>query len=146
MTSKIENILLEQEKTKYATETGIYQHMKMKSICTETNDGDSELQERIKKNPILERFFHKDARTEVPIAGYINGKFVSRRIDRMYVLENEKTVFILDYKTDVDKNLFYDKYIHQINEYKTLITDAFKGYKVKAFILWLNDFDLQQVN
>ena len=64
----------------------------------------------------------------------------------MYVLENEKTVFILDYKTDVDKNLFYDKYIHQINEYKTLITDAFKGYKVKAFILWLNDFDLQQVN
>lgn len=146
MTSKIENILLEQEKTKYATETGLYQHMKMKSICTETNDGDSELQERIKKNPILERFFNKDARTEVPIAGYINEKFVSRRIDRMYVLENEKTVFILDYKTDVDKNLFYDKYIHQINEYKTLITDAFKGYKVKAFILWLNDFDLQQVN
>lgn len=146
MTSKIENILLEQEKIKYATETGRYQHRKMKALCTETNNGDSELQERIKKNPSLERFFHKDARTEVPIAGYINGKFVSRRIDRMYVIENEKTVFILDYKTDVDKNLFYDKYIRQINEYKILITDAFKGYKVKAFILWLNDFDLQQVN
>ena len=90
MTSKIENILLEQEKTKYATETGLYQHMKMKSICTETNDGDSELQERIKKNPILERFFNKDARTEVPIAGYINEKFVSRAPEAKVQEERDK--------------------------------------------------------
>lgn len=146
MTSSLEKILSEQESQSYATKVGLQEHIKMRNICTETNQGDEGIINKIKQNAVLERFFHKDAKTEVPIAGYIDGKFVSRRIDRLYVSEELKTVFILDYKSDTDKKAFYDKYVYQINEYKKLLKEAFKGYSVQGFILWLNDFELQEIN
>lgn len=146
MTNNLQKILSEQEQQKYATATGQRQHLKLKQVCTETMVGDKDLLEIIKSNSDLERFFHSDARTEVPIAGVLDGKFLSRRIDRMYVSEQEKTVFVLDYKTDTDKNAFLPKYIQQIREYKRLLQDAFPSYKVRGFILWLSDFTMQEIS
>ena len=83
--------------------------------------------------------------TEVPVAGYINGRFVSRRIDRLVINDDKKEVSILDYKTDVDKSTFHDKYVAQIKEYVTLLYGIYPEYKIHAYLLWLNDFSLEEV-
>ena len=77
-------------------------------------------------------FFTENAQTEVPVAGIINGYFVSRRIDRLVVDDEKKVVRILDYKTDVDKTKYREKYIIQLGEYEKLMHQIYPEYKTKS--------------
>ena len=85
------------------------------------------------------------SKTEVPIAGVINGRFISRRIDRLYINQNTKTIIILDYKTDIDKNVFREKYIDKLTEYRELLKQIYNGFSVSCKIFWTNDFTLENV-
>ena len=66
-------------------------------------------------------------------------------IDRLVINDDKKEVSILDYKTDVDKSTFHDKYVAQIKEYVTLLYGIYPEYKIHAYLLWLNDFSLEEV-
>ena len=86
-----------------------------------------------------------NAKTEVPIAGKLNGVFISRRIDRLVIDNNGKTIRFLDYKSDTDKNVLRDKYVRQLKEYAELLRSAYPDYKIAGFILWLHDWQLDEV-
>ncbi|MDR2413226.1 MAG: PD-(D/E)XK nuclease family protein [Rickettsiales bacterium] len=150
---KSENLSLSEfmasrKKQKFATGKGREIHSKMRGIVIDSGaeTGNRELIEKIKSNPALPRFFASGARAEVPIAGMINGKFVSRRIDRLVVSESEKSIVILDYKTDSNKEIFRAKYTSQMSEYLALLGDAYPGYSIRGFILWLNDFTMEEID
>lgn len=146
MADSLNKLLQEHENRKFATATGQRMHDKMRHIVIDgTGRGDADILKVILSRPDLLRFFGPDSRTEVPIAGYINGKFISRRIDRMVVNHKTKTILILDYKSDVDKSAFYRNYVAQIHEYRELIHEIYPDYTAAGFILWLHDFTLVQV-
>ena len=100
---------------------------------------------QISTNPELIEIMGPLSKTEVPIAGFINGKFISRRIDRLYINHDAKKIVVLDYKTDTDKNLFKQKYNEQLNEYRQLLKQIYNNYSVTTKILWLNDFTLENI-
>lgn len=146
MSNKIRSILSDIEKQKFATSTGKQIHTLLQYYSeSDTKKSDNELCKKISTNKELDRFFCADSKAEVPVAGYINGRFVSRRIDRLSTDHDNKTVYILDYKTDSDKNAFHDKYVAQIKEYKTLLHDIYPKYKIRGFILWLHDVVLEEI-
>lgn len=147
MSNKLKEVLSQLERQEFATETGRAVHAKMQHIVIKKDAfiGDISLCEKIFSHPNLLSFFDEKSKTEVPVAGYINGRFVSRRIDRLVINDDKKEVSILDYKTDVDKSTFHDKYVAQIKEYVTLLYGIYPEYKIHAYLLWLNDFSLEEV-
>jgi ATP-dependent exoDNAse (exonuclease V) beta subunit len=54
-------------------------------------------------------------------------------------------VVVLDYKTDVNKNLFRKKYTEQLKEYYLLLKQIYKNYSIECNVLWLNDFTLENI-
>lgn len=147
MENNLRNLLSNKDKEKYAVEAGVKTHKKLQKISLENiNDlPESDLLTNIKNNLEIAHFFKKDSFTEVPVAGYIKGTFVSRRIDRMVINHETKTIDILDYKTDIDKRTFYENYKKQLLEYKTLLKDIYKEYSINCYILWTHDFTLEKV-
>lgn len=145
--TKLRDIISQTEHKKIATNTGKKMHVKMQQIVIDSNfcHGDNELCEKISQHPELTRFFAQESKTEAPIAGYINGQFISRRIDRLIIDDANKTIDILDYKTDTNKNEFIDKYTTQINEYATLLRDIYPQHTIHGYILWLHDFELTKI-
>lgn len=143
------NDFLQTERAKsYAIASGTDMHAKMQHVIIDEkkgNHGDSDIIEKIQKRPDLTLFFGVNAKTEVPIAGKINGVFVSRRIDRLILDEITKTIQFIDYKTDINKTEFVEKYIRQIKEYAELLHSAYPDYKISGFILWLHNWDLVRV-
>jgi ATP-dependent helicase/nuclease subunit A len=89
------------------------------------------------------KFFSDDSRAEAPIAGFISGKFISRRIDRLVITDGE--ILFLDYKTDVDKTARIDSYKKQLNEYAELLRGAYPSRKISGYILWLKDWSLERI-
>lgn len=101
--------------------------------------------ERIHSVPGLDAFFAAGSRCEVPVAGFINGKFISRRIDRMRVDDAQKSVAVLDYKTDTDKSARHGEYVAQLREYAALLRRIYPGYKISAHILWMHDWCMERI-
>lgn len=132
---------------KHATQTGTVIHLLLKNIIIDNNKeiGDTNIINQIKEHAELKQYFTGSAKTEVPIAGIINGVFVSRRIDRMLIDDTDKTIDFIDYKTDINKTAFIDKYAQQLNEYLQLLCSAYPGYKINGYILWIQDWQLQQI-
>ena len=147
MTQTLKNFLNGAKNKEYATKTGTQIHAQLQSVIVDdvNNCGTPELIEKIQNRPDLKRFFSSFAKTEVPIAGYLNGRFVSRRIDRLLINQETKTIDFIDYKTDADKTMFVEKYKQQLNEYLDLLKSAYQGYKINGYILWLNDWSLEQI-
>ena len=145
--TKLRDIISQMKHTKIATDTGKKMHTKMQGIIISDTapHGDAEICEKISQHPELTRFFAQESKTEAPIAGYINGQFISRRIDRLIIDDANKTIDILDYKTDTNKNEFIDKYTTQINEYATLLRDIYPQHTIHGYILWLHDFELTKI-
>ena len=102
----------------------------------------SPLATKIKQNPEILKFWGAGARTEVPIAGLTDGKFQSLRIDRMIVQGDE--VLFLDYKTDQTRER-RDEYIKKLSQYSALLARVYHGKKIRAHILWLHDWELEEV-
>ena len=143
MNSPIRKILTEYDNKKYATDAGTAMHKKLRFVNT-LND-DSDITKQIKSHPELAMFFNEKARVEVPVAAFINGRFISRRIDRMVVDNKNKAVHIMDYKTDVDTSAFHDKYVAQVHEYMSIMGEIYPEYSVFGYILWLHDWTLEKL-
>lgn len=147
MTQTLKNFLVGAKNKECATKTGTQIHSQLQRVVVDDicNDGASELVEKIRNRPDLKRFFAAAAKTEVPIAGYINGRLVSRRIDRLLIDVSAKTVDFIDYKTDVDKKRYIGTYKKQLSEYGELLKSVYLGYEINGYILWLSDWQLEHM-
>lgn len=146
MTNQINDFIKNETATEFATNAGRAMHVKLQHVRIGAIPvGDAELIAKIEKNETLKSFFGENSRAEVPIAGIINGHFVSRRIDRLVVDDAAKTVRVLDYKTDVDTEKFRPKYIAQIKEYIELLKQIYSGYKISGAILWLRNWTIENI-
>ncbi len=147
MTNTIKDIIKSQDQQKYATNVGNIMHHKLEFVMIDSDArvGDLALIGEIEKHTELLPFFVRNAQTEVPIAGYLQGVFVSRRIDRMVIDDKNKIISVMDYKTDTDRLENRDKYKKQLSEYKTLLQEVYPGYKIYGYILWLHDWCLEKI-
>ena len=147
MTQSLNNFLTSQSNTKYATQNGTEMHLLLKHIVIDNNAeiGDKNIIDKIKQYPEIMRFFTKNTKTEVAIAGVVNNIFISRRIDRLLIDSTNKIVEFIDYKTDTDKSLFIDKYKKQLHEYAQLLKSAYPEYKITGYILWVQDWNLEKI-
>lgn len=146
MANNLQNIVSKLEHQTFATRSGTHMHSRlMHVIINDVSKGDSELVNIVSQDKMLSYLFSSQSRTEVPIAGYVKNRFVSRRIDRLLIDDTTKTVFILDYKTDTDKQVFREKYISQLAEYSALLSQIYPGYDIKKYLLWTNDWTLEQI-
>lgn len=147
MVNSLKELMNEYNATKYAENAGIQMHKKLRlvRVLSDCGDVDCELKKRIEMCDGLSAFFTENAQTEVPVAGIINGGFISRRIDRLVVDDKNKIVRILDYKTDVEKETRHEKYIAQLSEYEKLMCQIYPKYKIETYILWLHDWTLEKL-
>ena len=148
MTSKLRDLLENHDRRTFATNTGTRTHARMQHVTIDGvhESGDAELIRGIKSCPGLAEYFSAQSRTEVPVAGYINGRFISRRIDRMHINPATKTITVLDYKTDSDKSAFHDKYVAQLNEYRALLRKIYPDHTISCRILWIHDWTVEIIN
>jgi ATP-dependent exoDNAse (exonuclease V) beta subunit len=146
MTRNLNKFLQDVKQKQYAVDNGTGMHTKMQSIIISDDFcvGDIDIINVIKKHSELIPFFGKNAQTEVPIAGMVNGVLISRRIDRLIINHDKKTVVFIDYKTDTDKTQFVDKYKRQLREYAGLLQSAYPKYEINGYILWLRDWVLDK--
>ena len=147
MTQNLKEFLTGAKNKEFATDNGTQMHALMQHIIVDTDceKGDKDIIQIIKKRSDLISFFTKNAQTEVPIAGNVRGRFVSRRIDRLLINHNTKTIDFIDYKTDTDKNTFIEHYKYQLKEYAELLHSAYPNYKINGYILWLHDWALDKI-
>lgn len=146
MTQKLKDFLTGAQNKDFATKNGTQMHALLRHVIVDENGGvfgNGDIVEIIKNKPDLIPFFTSNAQTEVPIAGKINGVFVSRRIDRLLINHIDKTIDFIDYKTDINKTELINKYKKQLTEYAELLRSAYPGYKIKGYILWVHDWVLK---
>lgn len=140
MNKTISDLISEQKSERFAVDAGSAAHAKMQFI----HPG-SELMSRVKSVRGLSDFFGDNSRAEVPVAAILHGHFVSRRIDRLVIDDANKTIKILDYKTDINKSEFYNKYKLQLGEYREILSQIYPKYTIETYILWLHDWCLEQI-
>lgn len=148
MIQNLNNFLKEQNSKTHATQSGTKIHALLKNIVIDAksdNVGDIKIIEQIQQHPELLPYFTKSAKTEVPIAGFVNNFFISRRIDRLLIDSDTKNISFIDYKTDTDKQVFVDKYKKQLNEYAQLLRSAYPEYKINGYILWTQDWQFEKI-
>lgn len=143
----LHNILSTYDSAQHATAHGTQMHARLQRVVIDGDNtrGDIDLVSQVCANSALLPFFGPNSMTEVPIAGTINNRFVSRRIDRLVIDDVNKTIRILDYKTDTDRIVYHDKYMIQLREYAVLLRAIYPGHKITAHILWTHDFSLENV-
>jgi ATP-dependent helicase/nuclease subunit A len=140
--TRVAEIFQQLDNNKFATDTGVKIHKKLQYISEHT---DTELFKKISADKTLSEFFGANSKTEVPIAGTINGKFISRRIDRLYINNSDKIIAVIDYKTDVNRETFYNTYVYQVSEYISLLRNIYPDYRIDGYILWTHDFLLEKI-
>ncbi|MCR4917574.1 MAG: hypothetical protein K5912_01360 [Alphaproteobacteria bacterium] len=147
MTNKLQSALDNFNRQKYATDSGTLMHTKLQSVffLPTGATGDQDIIKSLSKIPELCEYMGDKSKTEVPIAGIINGLFISRRIDRLYVNRNTKTVVVIDYKTDTNHTMFFKKYTEQLTEYKALLKQIYPDFLIQCKILWTSDFTLENI-
>lgn len=148
MTQTLGSFLTGVQNKEFAIKTGTQTHLLLQHVVVDDiagNHGSPEIIKEIQNHPELKRFFAVNAKTEVPIAGYINGCLISRRIDRMIINQESKVIDFVDYKTDTEKNEFINQYEHQLSEYAQLLKSAYPDYKINGYILWLHDWQLDHI-
>lgn len=147
MSTQMHKIINDIASQKHATDAGTHMHDLLRQIKIDgaVQSGDADIVSRLLRLSELLPLFSSAAKTEVPVAGIIRGKFVSRRFDRMLIDGAGRCVYILDYKTDTDKNMYHDKYIAQLREYTELARQIYPGYKISAQILWTHDWTVESI-
>ncbi len=147
MTTCLHDILSHEDSIRAATDNGTKMHTMLQRVIIDgaITHGPSNLIEKIKSCDGAEFYFHPTSKTELPIAGTICGKFVSRRIDRMRIDHTAKQIHILDYKTDIDTTALRTKYVAQLKEYAALMRAIYPTYHVTASILWTHEWRLEKI-
>lgn len=143
----LNDVLNAYNREKYATDIGVQTHKKLQHVVIDGNvcHGDKRLIDCIKARAELMRFFNSSAKTEVAVAGIINNKFISRRIDRLCIDDFHKHISVLDYKTDTNRDMYHEKYVVQLQEYVMLLNKIYPQYQIDAYILWTHDFSLEKI-
>lgn len=147
MTNNLRELLNKNQKQTYATDHGTRMHARLSAIYI-SNDGttgDADLAASISANPKLRFLFGPTSKPEVPVAGYLDGKFISCRIDRLLIDNATKQIYILDYKTDTNPDTLRDKYTQQLRTYATLLHDIYPTYAIHKYILWLHTWELEEI-
>lgn len=147
MTDTLRELLKQRDAASHAIDVGTQMHEKMRHVFIDGNDvrGDADIIKKITAHKELLQFFDTNSQTEVPVAGFVRGKFISRRIDRMVINHDAKTIMILDYKTDTKPDENRAAYHAQVAEYMELLHMIHPDYTVRGFILWLHNFGLESV-
>ena len=147
MSTQMHKIINDIASQKHATDAGTHMHDLLRQIKIDgaVQSGDADIVSRLLRLSELLPLFSSAAKTEVPVAGIVRGKFVSRRFDRMLIDGAGRCVYVLDYKTDTDKNVYHDKYIAQLREYTELARQIYPGYKILAQILWTHDWTVESI-
>lgn len=147
MTASLCDFIATQRSNNYATRNGTNMHERLRQITISKAKihGDQAIIKHIIQNTILVEYFAPDAKTEVPIAGTINGKFISRRIDRMIINPDTKHIKILDYKTDTDCTARRAKYQYQLREYRELLHKIYPDFTITSAILWTHNWTLEEI-
>ncbi len=143
MTESMAEFLSKKSGAKIATDHGTDIHRQLQFL--QLGD-DTELAKKIKSDPELSRFWGLTSRAEVPVAGFVSGKFYSKRIDRLVFINDgagQKILFI-DYKTDTNRMRRGD-YENTMKIYATLLGAAYPDSKIFGFILWLNNWQLEKI-
>lgn len=140
-------IIATRRKMQYATDAGTRMHDILRRITIGPTDTSNypEIVAKIMSCPGAAEYFTNDAQTEVPIAGRINGKFISRRIDRMVIDHTNRRIKIMDYKTDTHPEQMRGKYITQLHEYCDIMHEIYHDFKITAVILWTHDWHMEYV-
>lgn len=143
----LHSLLNKHEKSKHATDTGTKIHTKLRRVYFDGVNwhGDNDLTIQIQKRPELNQFFSQNSHTEVPIAGHLGNRFISRRIDRLVIDNDTKKILILDYKSDIDKETNRGNYYHQLSEYRHLLHAIYPKHQISCYILWTHDFMLEKI-
>lgn len=142
MKNKLHDFFLNQKNSKTSIAYGTAMHKHLQFIDANTP---GILADAFVRFPQLVQMFGNGSKAEVSIAGYVNGRFVSRRIDRLHIDSATKTINVLDFKTDSNKEFRMSHYEQQLGEYKQLLQDAYPDYQVQCYILWTHDWTLVQV-
>ena len=76
-----------------------------------------------------------------------SNKFTSGKGSARFIEWNsqDKTVYVMDYKTDTDKAINHNKYIAQVREYVALLRAIYPDYTIIGYILWTHDFSLEKI-
>lgn len=133
------DFLAEKSREKFATDRGTDIHRQLQFLKL---SDDNEVAKKIKSNPELLKFWGQGSRAEVPIAGTINGKFYSKRIDRLIFTDQE--MLFIDYKTDTNQ-VRREEYEKTMKTYSILLHAAFPNHRIVGYILWLNNWTLEKV-
>ena len=95
----------------------------------------------------FEIIFSPYSKTEVPIAGEIDGKIISAQIDRLVITDDK--VIIVDYKTNrpaADNiDMVPQIYLNQLNVYKQLMQKIYPKKDIETYILWTNTANLMRI-
>ena len=148
MTTSLDKIVSAANRSRHATDCGTQMHERLGRITIDAGrvvSGDAQLAAHICTRADIASFFGPDSKREYPVAAYLGDRLVSRRLDRVCIDPDTKTVRILDYKTDVDKFTLRHKYVAQMREYVAIMRKIYPGYRVRAHILWTHDWTLEQV-
>lgn len=147
MNNQLNDFVKNAQSVEFATRSGRQVHAKLQGVrIGPAPSGDADLVAKIMQSGSeLSVFFSEQSQTEVPIAGIVDGHFVSRRIDRLILDDAAKIVRILDYKTDTDTQKFRQKYIAQLHEYADLLRQIYPDYKILCYILWLHNWTLERL-
>jgi ATP-dependent helicase/nuclease subunit A len=125
---------------RFALSTGTDVHKKLQFLDLNSDD---EMAVKIKNDSFLSEFWGTNAHSEFPIAGTIDGKFYSFRIDRILVKESD--VLFLDYKTDLNKDRT-PEYREKLGKYTQLLKQIFPNKNISAYILWLHNWEIERIN
>lgn len=141
------DIIARRRAQKKSTDAGTLMHERLRRVTIDdgVRRGDPDLITHIKSCPGLAQYFTSAARTEVPVAHINDTHCASRRIDRMLIDDATKTILILDYKTDINKNLRREHYAAQLSEYAQIMRRIYPQYEIKTHILWTHDWTLQEI-
>lgn len=135
----MKEVLENKKREDFATSRGSDIHHQLQFLDL---NKDCELARKIKSNQDIMKFFNTNSRAEVPVAGTINGRFYSNRIDRL--LKTDSGILFLDYKTDTDKSRL-PEYEKTMKIYAELLRAIYPMHAVHGYILWLKNFELEKL-
>ena len=95
-------------------------------------------------NPELSHLFTQNSLCEVDISGHIDGVSYLGRIDRLVIDDQNKKVWLVDYKTGQKKSNAVESYAQQLSLYKSLAEPLYPSHTIVAGIIWtnLNQFEV----
>lgn len=124
----------------------------LRANAPEISDSEkSQIEKEILKlydNETFAFIFGPDSYAEVPVAGEIDGRIVSARLDRLYV--GADRIIVVDFKTNrpaaAELTDVAPLYLKQLTAYRRLVEKIYPQKPVETYILWTNSANLMKIN